>query len=209
MKKYIISAGILIATVSLVSAYVITGKTAVQTDGGMQMIQVQATNATAVQAQTRKVAPTTLVAVPGAMQTNGGIGTAITVRAMPPTMMTHSNVVMTTGDTIVDAKIRTLEQERATKIKAITIEYDTKVKAAIGNLKVTSMTSVSAGVSGSGVDTVSTDDVQPVTATINTVDSAMHATHENGSMHANGNVQVMVAPTGISGFFYRLFHPGK
>ncbi len=45
-------------------------------------------------------------------------------------------VMMTTGDAVIDAQIKTLIQERDQKIKTINDEYATKLKALIGDKKI-------------------------------------------------------------------------
>lgn len=202
MKKYLISASILAATISAVAAHEVAGTVSVDANNVMYTTSVTSAPAYPTGAQT-----VTLTAVPGAMPTKVMTGQAVAVRAMPITAGYHMGGVMTTGDTVVDGKIRVLEEERAKKLQAINVEYDAKVKAVIGNLKVTSYTTTS--VSGvaipSGAQTTGSQGgavhVQN-SATVN--GEGLESTRGEAAVTISAHAEL--APTGIKGFFWRLFH---
>lgn len=211
MKKYLISTSILFAVVTGVSAQ--EPATSVSVDTGT--VQIKTMTAPAVGTRpASQAAQVTLTAVPVAMPTNVKTGTAVNVRAMPAGT-TYQVDVMTTGDQAVDAKIRVIEEERAKKIQAINVEYDAKVKTAMGSLKPKAYNTTGASVSGqAGVMampevTVTADEKGNTVYVNNAVDVQMvegQPMPMDDRAHAAMTAEAQIAPTGIKGFFWKLFH---
>ncbi len=214
MKKYLISTSILFVVVTGVSAQ--EPATSVSVDTGT--VQIKTMTAPAVGTRpASQAAQVTLTAVPVAIPTNVKAGTAVNVRAMP-VGTTYQVDVMTTGDQAVDAKIRVIEEERAKKIQAINVEYDAKVKTAMGNLKPKAYNTTGASVSGqagqAGVMamptvTVTTDEKGNTLYVNNAVDVQMvegQPMPMDDRAHAAMTAEAQIAPTGIKGFFWKLFH---
>lgn len=198
MKKYLIPTSILLATSAIVSAQDVAGTVSVDSAPVKVQVRTMAAPTGAAAVRTNQAASVTLTPVSGTMPAVAA-GSAVMVQGMPGRPMG----VMTTGDQAVDAKIRALEEERMTKIKAINVEYDAKVKAAIGNLKVQAYTTSAAAVSGEA-------GAMPVGAAADAQGTMQVQTMEGHPMpmqaQANMAAQVEVAPTGIKGFFWKLFH---
>lgn len=117
MKKYIISAGV--AMIAISTVYAEDGSGA----AGQPMMRMQAVG------QAGSVNG-------GSVMVRSGADAAI-VRGMPMAATGMMLPVITTGDTAIDAKIKTLQEERVAKIKAINLEYDAKIKALIGDKTIT------------------------------------------------------------------------
>lgn len=202
MKKYSISISILFATLAFVSAQDVAGTVSVDSNNIVHTTSTTSASAHSVGAQT-----VTITAVPVAMPTKVTAGQAVAVRAVPVTAGYHMGGVMTTGDTVIDGKIRVLEEERAKKLQAINIEFDAKVKAVIGNLKVMSYTTT--GMSGVAAPSgTQTTGVQSGTVHIQNSANINGGGSESsrGEASVTINAQAEIVPTGIKGFFWKLFH---
>lgn len=200
MNKYLISVGIVVASLATVSANEIAGTVSV--DAGNVVYTTSVAGTAAGQAGTVTVTS-------GAMPVRAMVGgQAISVKAMPINAAYQMGGVMTTGDATVDAKIRVIEEERMTKIRAINVEYDAKVKAAMGNLKPKAYTTTSiSGQAAIAPTEAPTKGPQGNSMRINSSADAQVQAGDAMTMEAKAGANGEIGfPTGIRGFFFKLFH---
>ncbi len=204
MKKFFIPVSILLATISSASAYEVAGTVSVSADDAV----VYTTSVQSAPGSRGEMGTVTLTASPSALPVKAMAGTATMVRAMPVDAGIQFAAAIVTGDTTVDAKLRTLQEEYVKKMKALNAEYDAKVKATIGDLKpkntaAYSVTNVSTG--QAELRTVTAD--QQGALTVNGDAGVQIKEGKLITVDANGSTTVSaVTPlTQLKGFFFRFF----
>ena len=142
---------------------------------------------------------------------NGRMGGSASgsVQSVPAMMMVAAPTI-TTGDANIDAKIKALQDERATKIKAINADYEAQIKALVGIRPIT-VTRPNGQASANGPMNDDNEDRPTMVSHDERMSDPSQdvPSSDPSSSQDNNPVGESSIPSGIKGFFYRIFNRGN